>query len=291
MAIFIKPEMTSERVDEIRGIIAENPEMGRTALSRHICALWEWQSPTGILKDIAARDMLRSLDKSGLISLPPSKNQPSKNQSKARFETKWLHHEKEPVKCSLKELLPLQIETITGGSRLIEFKSYIDQFHYLHYGRQIGENMKYMVWSRNGTPLACMLFGSAAWSCADRDKYIGWNKEQRAKNLMFLTANSRFLIFPWIEVLHLASKILSSIAKRISNDWLHKYGHPLFALETYVDGRFKGTCYKAAGWVRVGMTTGRGRDGGHHNSILPKKDIYLLPLCKDFQDRLGGSEC
>ena len=289
MAIFTKPVLTEHRINEIRSIIKEHPEMGRSQLSRQICTLWEWQSPTGQLKDIAAREMLRSLDKSGAIKLPAVKY--NYGVASKKTSIKWLIHDNKPIECNLSELLPLSVDIVTGVA-LAEFKSYIDQFHYLHFDRTIGENMKYMIYSRNGTPLACMLFGSASWSCADRDKYIGWDKEHRAKNLMFMTSNSRFLILPWVKVFNLASHILSIISKRISNDWEMKYGHSLYALETYVErGRFLGTCYKSANWIYVGKTSGRGRDGGHHNAILPEKDIYLFPLCKSFREVLGGALC
>ena len=279
--------MTANRIKEIQSIMSDNPEFGRSQLSRHICALWGWMSPDGTLKDIACRDMLRALEKSGAIELPPPKSKSRTIGNKANI--KWLYHDTDPIECPLRELLPLQIEIVNSGFPLEEFKSYIDQFHYLKFGLTIGENMKYMIRSCNGIPLACMLFGSAAWSCADRDKYIGWNKEQRSKNLMYLTANTRFLIFPWIRVFCLASHILSIVAKRISSDWEIKYGHYLLALETFVDPRFYGTSYKAGNWIYVGTTTGRGRDGGHHNAILPKKDVYLLPLQKKFQGELRGS--
>ena len=135
--------------------------------------------------------------------------------------------------------------------------------------------------------MACLLFGSAAWSCRDRDIYIGWGKEQRRYNLNLVTNNVRFLVLPWVRVPHLASHILSLITKRISADWEQKYGHQVFLLETFVEvSRFRGTCYRAANWVCVGRTTGRGRDGGHHNAILPVKDIYLYPLDADYQSKL-----
>ena len=286
MAIITKPELTDKRIDEIRQAITKHPEMGRSRLSQYICELWGWQSLNGQIKDIACREMLSSLDKVGAIELPPARNRSRAASNKTG--AKWLVHENNPVECSLKEISPLNIEIVSGVG-LEEFKSLIDQFHYLGFGQTIGENMKYIIRGKDGIPLACMLFGSAAWSCADRDKYIGWGKEERKENLMFLTANTRFLILPGVRVPYLASHILSIIAKCISRDWELKYGHNLYALETYVERRrFVGTVYKAANWVYVGKTTGRGRDGGHHDAILPEKDIYLFPLCRNFRKKLGG---
>jgi hypothetical protein len=147
--------------------------------------------------------------------------------------------------------------------------------------------MKYMVYSRDGQPLSCLLFGSAAWSCRERDEFIGWDKGQRARGLSNITNNTRFLIFPWVRVAHLASHILSLVAHRVADDWQFKYGHPVYCLETFVEaGRFQGISYRAANWIHVGSTTGRGRDGGHKHSILPIKDIYLYPLAKNFKTAL-----
>lgn len=280
----IKPVITQERLDEIRKLIADNPEMGRKALSIEICRKWEWQSPSGQLKDISARDMLRSLDKAGKITLPPPKT--SSYRKGEKLKIKHMEHSMEPVERPLAELLPVRLELINAGVALAEFKSYIDQFHYLGFDRTVGENMKYMAKDRSGTPLAALLFGSAAWSCADRDRVIGWDKAQRSANLMFMTNNVRYLVFPWVRVFNLASHILALVSRRINGDWEEKYGHGLVCLETFVDERFQGTCYKAANWIRVGRTLGRGRDGGHHYAIMPEKEVYIYPLVKDYSQKL-----
>jgi len=251
--------------------------MGRTKLSVMLCEMWNWRGANGQLKDISCRDMLRSLDKAGKIVLPKQRFTPC--QVGVQSEIKHLTHNETPIECSLKDLRPLRIAVISTKEYLMSFKSYIDQYHYLGFDRYIGEHMAYMVYSRDGVALSCLLFGSAAWACKERDTFIGWGKEQRKHNLFMMTNNSRFLIFPWVKVPHLASHILSLIVKRISADWEQKYGHPLYLLETFVEtGRFRGTCYRAANWICVGSTTGRGREGGHHNAIVPIKDIFLYPL-------------
>jgi hypothetical protein len=176
-------------------------------------------------------------------------------------------------------LVPIQIEIAERGESLTAFKSYIDQYHYLGFDRMIGECMKYLVFSRTGIPLACLLFSSASWSCGVRDRHIGWDKNQRTLNLQLFTNNSRFLIYPWVAVPHLATHVLSRVLRRLSTDWEAKYGHAILAVETYVDtSRFRGICYKAGNWRLLGQTTGRGRDGGHHNAIVPLKDVYIYPL-------------
>lgn len=225
--------------------------------------------------------MLLSLEKAGKIVLPKLQRTPRRVGDLR--EIKHLAHDKTPITGSLKGLQPLRIEVVSSKEDLVQFKSYINQYHYLGFDRYVGERMAYMVYSSSGTMLSCLLFGSAAWSCRERDVFVGWGKEQRGHNLNMMTNNTRFLILPWVRVPHLASHILSHIARRVSTDWEQKYGHPVCLLETFVEvERFRGTCYKAANWIHVGRTTGRGRDGGHNNAILPVKDIYLYPLAGDY---------
>ena len=289
MDYITRPEITEEKVMQINEIIEKNPDWNRTTISKQICALWGWQSPNGQLKDISCRDMLRDLDRLGKIKLP-ARLTFSRTKGGAD-KVKHLEHTASSINAKLSQLRPLSVINISGGNELVQFKSLIDQYHYLHYDRSIGENMKYMVHDRVGRLLACLLFGSASWSCRDRDSYIGWDKHERSQGLRFLTNNSRYLILPWVSSMHLASHVLALIARRIAADWQQKYGHPVYCLETYVETeRFKGTCYKAAGWIKVGRTTGRGRDGGHHNVVVPIKDVYIYPLITDFRGQLVKRE-
>jgi hypothetical protein len=233
--------------------------------------------------------MLRALDKAGKITLPA--RQTFSRTKGGADKVKRLEHNTTPIHARLSELRPLIVSKVDGGQELIQFKSLLDQYHYLSYDRNIGENMKYMVYDRRRIPMACLLFGSAAWSCRDRDRYIGWNKQERMQGLRLLTNNSRYLILPWVSCSHLASHILALILRRIADDWRQKYGHSVYCIETYVEtGRFKGACYQAANWTKVGTTTGRGRDGGHRNAILPVKDIYLYPLTANFREILSRQE-
>ena len=147
--------------------------------------------------------------------------------------------------------------------------------------------MKYMVFDRGHNPLACLLFGSSAWKCAPRDDFIGWDAKTRKSNLKFLTNNMRFLIFPWVRVPHLASHILGRVVRRISSDWMAKYGHPLYLLETFVEWqRFRGICYRAANWIYAGQTKGRSRNDRYATLKVPVKDIYLYPLTRRFWEAL-----
>ena len=287
---FTRPEITDELIADIRNLIASEPTLNRTQLSKLLCEQWNWRSPVGQLKDIRCRALLRNLDQKGQIQLPAALNHSRIAGKRAKIA--HLHHDMTPVECVLADLTPLQVEIVQSGQKLATFKSYIDQYHYLGMDRTIGECMRYLVSSKSGIPLACLLFGSASWSCAARDRHIGWDKTQRTKNLPLLTNNTRLLIFPWVRVLNLASHTLARVLKRLSPDWIDKYGHEILAVETYVDSsRFRGICYQAANWQFLGQTTGRGRDGGHKNAILPVKDIYLYPLDKLYRPRLKSGVC
>ena len=285
----IRPVMTLERIEQINKLIVNNPDWHRTKLSQELCKMWDWIGENGQIKDVSCRDVLRALDAAGKIKLP----------DRLRFgHTKGgadqvilMLHDMAPIEDALSELTPLTIEIVTDKNDLMEFKSYIEQHHYLGYDRNIGENIKYFVYDRHGRRLACLAFGSAAWYSEPRDIYIGWTKDRRRIALKYMTNNSRYLIFPWVKVPHLASHVLSLICRRISSDWIVKYGHPLYMLETFVEcGRFQGTCYKAANWKHLGKTAGMGRNCRTAVGKLPVKDIYVYPLHKQFQKKLIGTQ-
>jgi len=174
-----------------------------------------------------------------------------------------------------------------GSAHLRLFNGLLGRYHYLGHRNTVGENLRYLVRDRMGRPVACALFGSAAWKCADRDAFLGWDRATRERNLQRLTNNTRFLVLPWVVVPHLASHVLGLIARRIRADWQSKYGHPVHALETFVDrDRFKGTCYQAANWLRLGATRGRTRNDREHRIRATVKDVYLYPLVEDFRRQL-----
>ena len=277
--------MTQERIEEINKLIECNPDWHRTKLSQELCKMWGWRGENGQIKDVSCRDVLRALDAKGKIKLP--KRQKNGRLKGGADEVALMLHDNTPIDEALSELKPLSLEVIVGKNNLMEFKSYVAQYHYLGYDRNIGENIKYFVRDKHGRTLACLAFGSAAWKCEGRDKFIGWGNDKRRENLRYMTNNCRYLIFPWVKVSHLASHILSLVCRQISNDWVAKYGHPLYALETFVEReRFQGTCYKAANWVLVGKTTGRGRDSKSAEPVLPIKDVFVYPLNKNFRELL-----
>ena len=270
----------------IQELLTENPGWGRTRLSVELCEQWDWRNPKGQFRDMACRNLLLRLERLGYIVLPPRRRK-SANDYRNRSPV-WVPHRTEPVEDRLRALLPLQVSCLSSGSEQDRlFRYLLSNHHYLGFRNTVGENMKYLVHSRDGRVLACMLFGSAAWKSASRDAYIGWPAPVRERNLCYLSNNTRFLVLPWVKVAHLASHLLSRIARRISTDWMDKYGHFLWCLETFVDcDRYRGACYRAANWCLVGQSTGRGRNDRHHRLKVPTKDIYLYPLARDFQRRL-----
>jgi len=280
-----RPEITVERIAEINALMEANPEWHRSRLSQEICKKWGWMGENGQIKDVSCRDVLRALDAAGKIKLPPQ-------QRRGRVAGVSEHiplmlHDTTAIEAALRQIQPLTLEVVVGKTNLAEFKSYIAQYHYLGYDRNIGENIKYFVRDKHGRTLACLAFGSAAWKCEGRDKFVGWDNEARKQSLRFVTNNSRYLIFPWVNVPHLASHALSLVCRRVSSDWMAKYGHRLYLLETFVEiDRFQGTCYKAANWIHVGKTTGRGRDSKSNEATLPIKDVLVYPLEKRFRELL-----
>ena len=281
-------QIRAEDLTQIQGWLAEHPSWHRTRLSRELCSLWGWRNEAGRLKDMACRSLLLKLQARGLIGLPP-RQRASVNGRRNRSPVE-VPHEVAPLHAELEALCPLNFEPVRPDNpELGLFQLLLQRYHYLGLRNCVGENLKYLVRERHGRPVACLLFGSAAWQCQARDAFIGWTPQERRRHLRLLTNNTRFLILPWVRVRHLASHILSRIGRRLSQDWQDKYGHPIHLLETFVQRDwFAGTCYRAAGWSAVGATTGRGRNAPGQAAQGPVKEIYLKPLRADFRRRLGA---
>lgn len=283
-----RPLGVGERA-QIRQLLAAHPSWSRRRLSQHLCRLWEWRNGAGQLKDMAARSLLLKLEQRGWIVLPPRRQTPVNRMRQKRMPALALPPP-EPIAQPLEALLPLTFTEVSArAAERAFFDGWLHQHHYLSHRSPVGENLQYLVASRQGQPLACVLFGAAAWQCADRDEYLGWDAGTRAQNLSWIASNTRFLVLPWVRVPQLASHVLGRIARRVSQDWQRKYGHPIYLLESFVErARFAGICYQAANWVRVGQTRGRTRqdraDGARHQA--PIKDIYLCPLHPRFRERL-----
>jgi len=283
-------ELTDADIELIRGLLVAHPARGRTPLSQELCRRWNWRNAQGRLKDMAARTLLLKLERMGHICLPPRRRPSSNGLRNRRMPIAPVAPE--PIREALRNLRPLSVSVVARGSDDLRlFDSLLAHEHYLGHRNTVGENLRYLVRDRHGRPVACALFGSAAWKCADRDAFLGWDRPTRERNLQRLTNNTRFLIPRWVQVPHLASHVLGIIARRIRCDWHAKYGHRVDALETFVDrSRFQGTCYRAANWVQVGQSTGRTRnDRTHRGPMSTVKDIYVYPLVRDLRRALGAA--
>jgi hypothetical protein len=282
------------QLEQIRQLLTGHPDWSRKRLSREVAWWWDWRNGVGQLKDMAARTLLLKLEHRGWIVLPPRRPMPFNRMRDRRLpEIPW------PVfpaligdpSAVLGSLVITEVSTGTGVSQRPLFESLLHHYHYLSHRSTVGENLQYLVSDPQGRPLACLLFGAAAWQCADRDHYIGWEPCRRAQNLHLVANNTRLLIAPGVGTPQLASSVLSRVSGRLSRDWQAKYGHPIYLLETFVEReRFSGASYRAANWVRVGQTKGRSRQDRRDGTWLqvPIKDVYLYALHRRFRQRLQG---
>lgn len=270
----------------IRQLILDNPNDSRWALSKKLCRAWNWIQPNGVLKDMVCRGLMLELHRAGHIRLPAKKrrvNNPFVNRTKPAKVT----IDQSPVNGKLSQIKPLRFCQVrrTGLEKL--FNSLIEHYHYLGYCHPVGEQLKYIVYCQQ-RPLACLAWSSAPRHIGCRDRFIGWSAHSRKAHIHLLAYNTRFLILPWVRVGYLASHILARMAKIVCQDWQAIYRHPIYYLETFVDKqRFAGTCYKAANWIYLGDTTGRGKND-HTNKVNRSiKAVWGYPLSKHFRTLLS----
>jgi len=272
----------------IRELIATHPEAGRCALSRRLCEAWNWKQANGALCDQICRGLLLKLERAGEIQLPPVRFRPARNPLAERRPPELVVADERPVRGPLSGLLPLEIQLVRRSADEPLFNSLIEQYHYLGYEQPVGEHLKFLV-KVGGQAIACLAWSSAPRHLGARDRFIGWDLEARRRNIRLIAYNSRYLILPWVEqVPHLASHILGRMARRVARDWERMYAHPIYLLETFVDPeRFRGTCYRAANWIVVGQTTGRGKDCQSWKRNRSIKQILVLPLHRRFRQLLS----
>jgi hypothetical protein len=279
-----------EDLAQVRALIAAHPRASRRQLSARLCQAWDWKNDAGQFKDMATRTLMLKLHQRGLITLPARRQTPATHRrGQCRGPELPLEFATPaPLGTELKSVQPLDVQCLGAqhpDHRL--FTALLARHHYLGLRTTVGENLKYLVRAATGEPLACLLFGAAAWKVAARDAWIGWSAAQRARRLQWITNNTRFLILPGVRIPHLASHVLGLVARRIARDWQAKYAHRVVALETFVQrDRFNGTCYRAANWIQLGATTGRTRQDRDHQLQQPVKDVYLLPLRPDWRAHL-----
>jgi len=282
--------ITAPQVEFIRQLIAAHPEATRRRLSLLLCEAWGWKQPNGAPRDMVCRGLLLGLHRAGHIELPAARLgsfNPGARYQVRPWRTVTVELDTSPLIVPLRTLRPLEFRQVRRTPEEALFNSLIDQYHPLRYIQPVGEHLKYMVYTR-GRPLACLAWSSAPRHLGARDRFIGWSAEARRRNLRFLAYNPRYLIVPYVQVKHLASHILGEMARRISSDWERTYGHPLYFLETFVDPeRHCGTCYRAANWVVMGRTTGRGKNCPNKRPNRSIKDVLGYPLTPRFRELLA----
>jgi hypothetical protein len=276
---------TSQDVEFINDLIAQNPDDSRRSISKKLCEAWNWVQPNGALRDMVCRGLLLRLESAGYIKLPPRKCIPNNPLSNRKKPPK-AGIDQSPIYTTLSKIQPLEIRQVRRSSFEKLFNSVIAHYHYLGYCHPVGEHLKHIVFTE-GRPIACLAWSSAPRHIGCRDKFVGWSADIRKKNLHLIAYNSRFLILPWVRVSCLASHLLGRMAKVVPADWQRVYDHSVYFLETFVDTqRFKGTCYKAANWIYLGNTTGRGKNDQTHKPNRSIKAVWGYPLSMDFREVL-----
>jgi hypothetical protein len=274
-------------VDFIRALIQAHSSASRRALSQELCRAWNWVQANGALRDMVCRGLMLALHRAGHIELPPTRRTPP-NPLATRARPKPVAIDDTPVRGRLRDLGPLDLRQVRRSDAEALFNGLLETHHYLGYTQPVGEHLKFLVHAQ-GRPIACFSWSSAPRHLGPRDRFIGWSAEARRQNIRFVAYNSRFLILPWVEVRFLASHLLRRMTRALSSEWEQVYDHPIHYVETFVDpGRFRGTCYRAAGWHRLGQTTGRGKDAPTRTPNRSKKDVLGLPLSKRFRARLAA---
>jgi len=277
--------ITAEDIAFIRQLMAAHPGASRRALSAKLCEAWQWKQANGALRDMVCRSLLLMLHRVGEIELPPVRYTPPNPLAK-RAPPAATRIDTAPIHGPLSQLQPIEIQPVRRTPDEALFNSLMEHHHYLGYEQPVGEHLKYVAWAQ-GRPIACLAWSSAPRHLGSRDRFIGWSTETRRRNLRFLAYNTRFLILPWVDVPHLASHLLGRMAKQLSEDWERLYQHPIYFLETFVDPeRFRGTCYRAANWILLGRTTGRGKDDQTNRPNRSIKEVLGYSLTRRFRELL-----
>lgn len=269
----------------VQSLIDANPRATRRELSRRICVAWGWVQANGALRDMVCRGLLLALHRGGWITLPPPRCTGAPGL--VRRAPELVAVDETPVTGSLPQLGVLEFRLVRRTPEEQLFNGLIAQHHYLGYTQGVGEHLKYLVYA-GSRPIAGLAWSSAPRHLAPRDRFIGWTPEARRRNIRFIAYNLRFLILPWVRVPFLASHLLGRMAALVARDWERIYQHPVYYLETFVDpARYRGTCYLAANWIVLGLTTGRGKNSNSQKANRPLKQVLGYPLAKDFRRLLG----
>lgn len=277
--------VTAADVDFIRELIAGEPGASRRRLSEKLCAAWDWVQPNGVPRSMVCRSLMLALARAGHIELPPVR-WVNPNPLARRGRPKPVAVDQTPLRGRLAAVMPLRFCAVRRRPEEPLFNALLEAHHYLGYTQPVGEQLKYIVYAGE-RPVACFAWSSAPRHLAPRDRHLGWSGEQRRRNIRFVVYNSRYLILPWVQVEHLASHLLGRMVRMLPGEWERVYGHPVCFAETFVDAElFRGTCYRAANWIFLGYTTGRGKNDRTHRANRSLKQVLGYPLVPDFRKRL-----
>ena len=278
--------ITDADVVFIRRLVAEHPQASRRELSYLLCQAWNWVQPNGAQRDMVCRGLMLQLHREGHIELPPVRRRPP-NPLAERQKPSIVPVDRRPLRGRLAEIRPLEFRSVRRTSEEPLFNSLLEQYHYLGYKQPVGEHLKFLVYAGE-RPVACFAWSSSAHYLGCRDRFLGWSDQARRKNLHLLAYNPRFLLLPWIEVRYLASHLLARMTRMLSAEWERVYGHPIYFVQTFIDPeRYRGTCYRAANWIVLGRTTGRGKNAWSKRPTRPIKEVLGYPLTPRFREALG----
>jgi len=287
---FVGHAVRADELDLIRSIVHEYGGLSRMELAATVCELLGWTRATGRLKARECRDLLERLEAAEAIRLPAKRvGRPRGAQTAvpitARGDVAAM------IRGTVHDLTPIVIERVTTREARLLFRELIGRHHYLGHATPYGAHLRYVIYATRPQRqvVACLQFSSAAWRLTPRDAWIGWDEATRVRHLPQVLNNSRFLVLPWIAAYNLASTILSRVARQVVPDWATTYGVTPLLLETLVDPRrFDGASYRAANWIVVGTTTGRGRNDRHRRVVRVPKRVLIYPLVPDAAERLRG---
>jgi len=274
----------SGEVRQIQETVRLFSRLSRFELAQTLCEHLGWRTPKGQNKVDSCLKALRKLEALGLIEGPARRGYAARPREPVTLSERT--DPAQPLAGSVADYEPIELEAVEQRGQRQLWNDYVARYHYLGYQRPLGAHQRYFIVSKKSEPLRLggLLFGVSAWAVAVRDEWIGWSERVRAQRLNWVVNNSRFLIFPWVRVANLASRVLGLAARRLGEDWQRRYGYRPVLLETFVDPeRYRGTCYQAANWIGLGMTTGRGRLDRHTHYLSSPKLVYVYPLRADFR--------
>ena len=253
---------------------------------RTVCEHLDWVTPTGRYKLASCAKALVQLERLGLLKLPARREG---HGGEAEIVVGARTDPEAEMVGTVRDVAPLELEPVREKEAIRLWNEYVQRYHPLGYRRPFGAHQRYFLVGRGGRRLGCLLFAAAAWALRERDGWIGWTERDRAQRRHRVVGNTRLLLFPWLRIRNLASKALALAAQRIGSDWEQRYGYAPVLLETFVElGRYRGTCYQAANWIRLGVTQGRGRMDRRKQYLSRPRAIYVYPLVKDFRAVLQG---